>query len=54
MLTLITLLVTVIDIRNKISRISIYWKISEDVLKYNAISLLCIQVTRNTNRINLD
>ena len=35
MLTLITLLVTVIDIKdNKISRISIYWKISEDVLKY--------------------
>ena len=47
------LLVTVIDIRDKISSISVYWKISEDVLKYNAISLLYIQVTHNTNRINL-
>ena len=54
MLTLITLLVMVIDIHDKISRISIYWKISEDVLKYNAISLLYIQVTHNMNRINLD
>ena len=54
MLIFIALLVTVIDICDKVSSISIYWKISKDVLKYNAKSLLYIQVTRNVNRINLD